>query len=104
MVSKTGSAGNKTVRACLKIPTDAVCLQTLRAAGLLAVGCVGSVVTARKMIYGDCSSLAALPTAKTPRRSILRNFKIGFQNLATKNNKKRKMKTEKEIIAWCETI
>ena len=53
------------LRACLKIPRDAVCAQTLRAAVLLAVGGVGSVVTAR---LRGCSTLAALPAAKILRR------------------------------------
>ena len=56
-------------RAGLKIPRDAVGPQTLPAAGLLAVGCVGSVVTAH---HGDAppsppcpqpKSLAAAPLA-----------------------------------------
>ena len=45
--------------------------KTLRAAGLLPVAGVGSVVTAR---CGGCSGLAALATAKIPRRSIPRSF------------------------------
>jgi hypothetical protein len=55
-----------------KIPRDAVGKLTLRAAGLLAVGGVGSGFTAR---CGD-----AQPTAEIPRRSIPRNFRTGSQS------------------------
>lgn len=52
----------------------AFCANTLRAAGLLSVDCVGSALAAR---CGDARSLAALSTAKIPRRSAPCNFQTG---------------------------
>jgi len=49
------------LRACLKIPKDAVCSQTLRVAVLLAVGGVGSVVTAR------CGDVPPSPPCPAPK-------------------------------------
>ena len=73
----------------------ACCAKTLRAAGLSAVGCVGSVLTApcqdvqTSPVFADwwqvverrtrvaSTRLAALTTAKIPRRSTPRSFQTG---------------------------
>jgi len=56
----------------------AFCPKTLRAAGLSPVAGVGSFLTAS---LRGCSELAALATAKIPRRRPPANFKTGSNSL-----------------------
>ncbi len=56
--------------------------ETLRAAGLLSVACVGSAVTARcgeSPVRLAPPAWPALATAKIPRRRIPRNFQTGSE-------------------------
>ena len=67
------------LKAGLKIPRDAVCSQTLPAAGLLAVGCVGSVVTAH---HGDAPPSPPCPQPKSLAAAPLAIFRQALSKSA----------------------